>query len=62
MRFTIDTKGNVKKTQILSSNENKILTNEINKVLLKLPQFSVGKYKGVPVNVTYTFSINLTLT
>ncbi|MFL0090604.1 energy transducer TonB [Tenacibaculum maritimum] len=62
IRFTIDIKGNVKKTQILSSNENKILTNEINRVLLKLPQFSAGKYKGVPVNVTYTFSINLTLT
>ncbi|CAM1339929.1 energy transducer TonB [Tenacibaculum aestuarii] len=61
IQFTIDVYGNPKNIQIVSSKSSKIITKEINRIINKLPQFSAGKEKGMPVDVTYSFPINLIL-
>ncbi|RKF03169.1 TonB family protein [Tenacibaculum lutimaris] len=61
IQFTIDIYGNPKNIQVVSSKRSEIITDEINRIINKLPQFSAGKEKGIPVNVTYSFPINLIL-
>ncbi|WP_299007694.1 energy transducer TonB [uncultured Tenacibaculum sp.] len=61
IQFTIDIYGNPKNIQVVSSKPSEIITNEISRIINKLPQFSAGKEKGIPVNVTYSFPINLIL-
>ncbi|MGG6230598.1 TonB family protein [Tenacibaculum sp. SDUM215027] len=61
IQFTIDVYGNPKNIQVVSSKPSKVITNEINRIINKLPQLESGKEKGIPVNVTYSFPINLIL-
>lgn len=58
IQFTIDIKGNVKTLLIKTRKKNKMLENEIKRVLSKLPNFTPGKHKGIPVNVKYSLPIN----
>lgn len=61
IQFTIDVYGNPKNIQVVSSKPSKVITNEINRIINKLPQLESGKEKGIPVDVTYSFPINLIL-
>ncbi|CAM1363911.1 conserved exported hypothetical protein [Tenacibaculum litoreum] len=61
IQFTIDIYGNPKNIQVVSSKPSKIITSEINRIINKLPQLESGKEKGIPVDVTYSFPINLIL-
>ncbi|MGQ3679339.1 energy transducer TonB [Tenacibaculum discolor] len=61
IQFTIDIYGNPKNIQVVSSKPSKVITNEINRIINKLPQLESGKEKGIPVDVTYSFPINLIL-
>ncbi|MDO6676070.1 TonB family protein [Tenacibaculum sp. 1_MG-2023] len=61
IQFTIDVYGKPKNIQVVSSKPSKVITNEINRIINKLPQLESGKEKGIPVNVTYSFPINLIL-
>ena len=61
IQFTIDVYGNPKNIQVASSKPSKIIEDEVNRIINKLPQFSAGKEQGIPVEVTYSFPINLIL-
>lgn len=61
IKFSIDLYGNVVNTQIKSKKQHKELHHEINRILQKLPSFTPGKEKGLPVIVIYSFTFNLTL-
>ncbi|MFT7898596.1 energy transducer TonB [Tenacibaculum ascidiaceicola] len=61
IQFTIDIYGNPKNIQVVSSKPSKVITSEINRIINKLPQLESGKEKGIPVDVTYSFPINLIL-
>ena len=61
IQFTIDVYGKPKNIQVVSSKPSKVITNEINRIINKLPQLESGKEKGIPVDVTYSFPINLIL-
>ncbi|MDX8552799.1 energy transducer TonB [Tenacibaculum sp. 1B UA] len=61
IQFTVDVYGKPKNIQVVSSKPSKVITNEINRIINKLPQLESGKEKGIPVNVTYSFPINLIL-
>lgn len=61
IQFTIDIYGLPKNIQVVSSKPSDIITNEINRIINKLPQLESGKEKGIPVDVTYSFPINLIL-
>ncbi|WP_408040942.1 energy transducer TonB [Tenacibaculum amylolyticum] len=58
IQFTIDTRGNTNNLLIKSRKKDKQLENEIERVLKKLPTFSPGRHKGIPVNVKYSLPIN----
>lgn len=61
IQFSIDLYGKVINPQIISRNKDKLLHKELNEILYKLPNFTPGKEKGLPVIVTYSFPFNLTL-
>lgn len=61
IQFSINIYGKVINSKIKSKNNNKLLHKELNRVLYKLPTFNVGKEKGLPVIVTYSFPLNMTL-
>ncbi|TDQ27731.1 energy transducer TonB [Tenacibaculum caenipelagi] len=61
IQFTIDVYGKPKKIQVISSKTSDVITNEIHRIINKLPLLSSGKEKGIPVDVTYSFPISLTL-
>lgn len=61
IQFTINIYGSPKNIQVVSSKPSKVITNEINRIINKLPQLESGKEKGIPVDVTYSFPINLIL-
>lgn len=61
IQFTIDIYGYPKDIQVVSSKPSKVITDEINRIINKLPQLESGKEKGIPVDVTYSFPINLIL-
>lgn len=58
IQFTIDTRGNTSNLLIKSRKKDKLLKNEIERVVKKLPIFSPGRHKGIPVNVKYSLPIN----
>lgn len=60
IQFNIGINGIVTDVKIKTSNE--ILKKELYKVINKLPVFSPGYEKGIPVIVSYSFPFNLTLT
>ncbi len=59
IKFSIDIYGKVINQEIRS--RDKLITKELQRVLQKLPVFNAGKVKGIPVIVTYSFPLNLTL-
>ncbi|WP_417800789.1 energy transducer TonB [Tenacibaculum sp.] len=61
IQFTIDVYGAPKNIQVVSSKPSEVITNEISRIINKLPQLESGKEKGIPVDVTYSFPINLIL-
>ncbi|CAM1364594.1 TonB protein C-terminal [Tenacibaculum sediminilitoris] len=61
IQFTIDVYGTPKNIQVVSSKSSEIIINEINRIINKLPKLESGKEKGIPVNVTYSFPVNLIL-
>ena len=61
IQFSIDIYGNVINPKIKSKNTNKLLNKELHRILNKLPNFISGKEQGIPVIVTYSFPLNLTL-
>ena len=61
IKFSVDLYGNVINSKIKSKKNNKLLHKELNRILHKLPPFISGKEKGLPVIVTYSFPLNLTL-
>lgn len=60
IRFIIGIDGSIKTPKILSLKKSNKLKDEILKILSKLPNLQAGKINGLPVNVDYVFSINLT--
>ena len=61
IQFSIDIYGNVINPKIKGKNNNKLLNRELQKIINKLPNFTPGKEQGLPVIVTYSFPLNLTL-
>lgn len=61
IEFSIDLHGKIMNPKIKSNKNSKFLHNKLTKIIKKLPQFSPGKEKGLPVIVTYSFPLNLTL-
>ncbi|WP_299162135.1 energy transducer TonB [uncultured Tenacibaculum sp.] len=61
IQFSIDIHGNVINPKIKGKNNNKLLNRELQKIINKLPNFTPGKEQGLPVIVTYSFPLNLTL-
>ncbi|WP_272152075.1 energy transducer TonB [Tenacibaculum aiptasiae] len=61
IQFSIDIYGKVIKPRIKSKKHNKLLNKELIRILNKLPNFTPGKVQGIPVVVTYSFPLNLTL-
>ncbi len=61
IQFVIDIHGNPQNIQVASAKPSEAITNEIKRIIKKLPQFTAGKEKGIPVNVVYTFPLNLTI-
>ena len=58
VQFVITTNGLISEISIQGKNNTKALTNEIKRVLYKLPRFSSGKHKGIPVSVKYSLPLN----
>ena len=58
IQFTIDTKGKIINLLIKSRKKDDSLKSEITRVISKLPNFSPGRHKGLPVNVKYSLPIN----
>lgn len=61
IQFSIDIYGKVINPKIKSKKHNKLLSKELLRILDKLPNFTPGKIQGLPVIVTYSFPLNLTL-
>ncbi|MFV0247402.1 MAG: energy transducer TonB [Tenacibaculum sp.] len=61
IKFDISIKGKVDNIEIFSAKKSAKLNKEIADILAKLPSLKPGNIKNLPVNVTYVFSINLTL-
>lgn len=61
IQFSIDIYGKVINPKIKSKKHNKLLNKELLRILDKLPNFTPGKMQGLPVIVTYSFPLNLTL-
>jgi len=61
LQFSIDLRGKVINAKIKSKKNNLLLHKELSKLMRKLPRFTPGKEKGLPVIVTYSFALNLTL-
>lgn len=61
IQFTIDIYGKPKNVKVVTTKTNNAITNEITRIIKKLPVLSVGKQKGIPVDVVYSFPLNLTL-
>lgn len=61
IQFSINIYGKVIKPRIKSKKHNKLLNKELIRILNKLPNFTPGKVQGIPVVVTYSFPLNLTL-
>ena len=58
IQFTIDTKGQVIDLLVKARKKDNLLESEIKRVINKLPNFSPGRHKGLPVNVKYSLPIN----
>ena len=61
IQFTIEVSGSITGIKVLTKSSNIKLENEIKRILKLLPAFSPGKEQGIPVNVTYSFPLDLTL-
>ena len=61
IQFTIDIYGKPKNIQVVSSKTSDVITKEVHRIINKLPLLTSGKEKGIPVDVTYSFPITLTL-
>lgn len=61
IQFSINIYGKVINPKIKSKNNNKLLHKELHRILNKLPNFNPGKEQGIPIIVTYSFPLNLTL-
>lgn len=61
VQFTIDFEGNVNNLVIKSQKKSNLLEKEIKRVIAKLPKFTPGSHKNMPVNVTYSLPINLNI-
>ncbi|WP_299108574.1 energy transducer TonB [uncultured Tenacibaculum sp.] len=61
IQFTIGIDGKISNIKINSKSNNKMITKELTKIIKKSPDFTPGKEQGFPVNVIYSFPINLTL-
>lgn len=59
VQFTIDVKGNINRMIVKTKMKSQSLENELKRVLGKLPKFTPGVHQSLPVNVTYSFPINL---
>lgn len=58
IQFTIDSKGKVENLLVKARKKDESLENEIKRVVSKLPIFSPGRHKGLPVKVKYSLPIN----
>lgn len=61
IQFTIGINGKVSSINVNSKSNNKLIIKELIKTLQKSPEFTPGKQQGFPVNVIYSFPLNLTL-
>ncbi|CAL2104093.1 conserved exported protein of unknown function [Tenacibaculum sp. 190130A14a] len=61
IQFVIGIDGKVSSVQINSKSNNRLITNKLTEIIKKSPQFTPGKEQGFPVNVVYSFPLNLTL-
>ncbi|MBA6156943.1 hypothetical protein H3Z83_10480 [Tenacibaculum sp. S7007] len=59
VQFQIDINGEIKNTLIKT--KNKLIINELKKAIKNLPLLKSGKENGLPVIVTHSFPLNLTL-
>ena len=59
IQFKIDIQGNI--IDIKTKTKNKLIIKEFEKILQKIPLLKPGKEKGLPVIVSYSFPLNLTL-
>ncbi|WP_086030088.1 hypothetical protein [Tenacibaculum holothuriorum] len=59
VQITIGIDGKITNSKIIS--KNKKITKELKRVISKIPNLIPGREQNIPVNVTYSFPINLTL-
>lgn len=61
IQFTITLYGKIENIEIKSKSNNTLIIKELQNTLSSLTNLTPGKEKGLPVNVTYSFPLNLTL-